>query len=124
MFALEPPFQTFAARMGEGLGPLLESIRESEMSNQACRQAKSNELYVPSIPHLLPVARWARNNAMVRDVLVYDDAAVEVKPRLSWYHPDDRMVPRNWFQEGLAADFAHYYKDTMALSDTPPVTTN
>jgi hypothetical protein len=122
MFALEPPFKKFASRMGEGLlDPLLDAIKDSELSNKYSKQAKTTEVYVPEIPHLLPVARWARDNAVLRDVLVHDET-VEVKPRLSWYHPDDRMVPRGWFQEGLAADFAYYYKDTFELVDAPPIT--
>lgn len=62
-------------------------------------QPADSAVYVPSVPHIFPVARLASNNAFIRDVLVFDEAK-RIKPRLSWYDPyDTTWVPSGWFTE-------------------------
>lgn len=69
------------------------------------------ELYVPSVPHLLPVTRLARDSDFLRDVLVFEESK-RVKPRLSWYDPyDTTWVPNSWFTEGIRADMDYYFAD-------------
>ena len=70
---------------------------------------QNGDIYVPKIPHALPISRMAKDNAFLRDVLIYDEKK-KVKPRLSWYDPYDKTwVPNNWFQDGLAADMKYYF---------------
>jgi len=107
-FAIEAPFAGVAKRVGDLAEPLLIAIQESRKpENQV--DPKDIPLFVPEVPHLLPVTRLLRDNALLRDMLVYDANKPAVKPRLSWYHPDDTMVPRGWFQEGLMMDFEYYF---------------
>ena len=73
----------------------------------------------PKNPHALPISRMAKDNAFLRDVLIYDEKK-KVKPRLSWYDPYDKTwVPNNWFQDGLAADMKYYFggANTSEASD-------
>jgi hypothetical protein len=67
------------------------------------------EVYVPGVPHVLPVTRWARDNAFIREVLIYDEKKRQ-KPRLSWYDPyDTTWVPNGWFSDGVMADMKYYF---------------
>ena len=50
----------------------------------------------------------AANNASIRDTFVAEDPKIRKKARLSWYHPDDTMVPRDWFKGGLLEDLKYY----------------
>ena len=43
-----------------------------------------------------------------RDTFIAGDAKTRKKARLSWYHPDDTMVPRDWFRGGLLEDLKYY----------------
>lgn len=66
-------------------------------------------MYVPSIPHVLPVTRMVRDNDKIRDVLVFDEKK-RMKPRLSWYDPyDTTWVPNGWFTDGIRADMDYYF---------------
>ena len=62
---------------------------------------------MPAVPAVLPFTHWAANSDRVRATLV-DDKATRPKARLSWYHPDDTMVPRDWFRSGLLEDLKYY----------------
>lgn len=62
---------------------------------------------VPEVPSVFPLTRWAANSQRVRATLVHDPAQ-QKKARLSWYHPDDTMVPRDWLKGGLLADLKYY----------------
>ena len=66
-------------------------------------------MYVPGVPHVLPVTRWACDNAFIREVLIYDEKKRQ-KPRLSWYDPyDTTWVPNGWFSDGVMADMKYYF---------------
>lgn len=70
-------------------------------------------------PHFLPFTRWAAASPAVRATLVAPAPADRPKARLSWYHPDDGMVPRGWWRAGLLADLA-YYKPFQAVEGAAP----
>ena len=73
---------------------------------------KMNKVFVPNIPKVLPITRMIRDNTFIRDVLIYDENK-RVVPRLSWYDPHDKSwIPKNWFQDGLAADMKYYFPKT------------
>lgn len=62
-----------------------------------------------SVPSVFPLTRWAASSPAVRSTLVAaDDPKERPKARLSWYHPDDTMVPRDWFKGGLLKDLEYY----------------
>ncbi|KAK9787616.1 hypothetical protein WJX73_004904 [Symbiochloris irregularis] len=63
-------------------------------------------LAVPVVPSFLPITRWVANSKRMRGTLVAQED--RQKARLSWYHPDDTMVPRDWFKGGLLADLKYY----------------
>lgn len=56
----------------------------------------------------LVVTRRAASSASIRDTLIAEDPKTRKKARMSWYHPDDTMVPRDWFKGGLLADLKYY----------------
>ena len=79
-------------------------------------EAKKDEVYVPSVPHVLPFARMARDSDFVRDVLIFEEKK-RMKPRMSWYDPyDTTWVPNGWFQDGLMADMKHYFGDDTMIA--------
>eukprot|EP01025_Chloroclados_australasicus_P063024 TRINITY_DN830_c0_g1_i7.p2 TRINITY_DN830_c0_g1~~TRINITY_DN830_c0_g1_i7.p2 ORF type:complete len:273 (-),score=25.96 TRINITY_DN830_c0_g1_i7:381-1199(-) len=61
----------------------------------------------PKVPHMLPFTSWFRNNEAMRQSFVCNKDT-RCKPRLSWYNPNDGMVPSGWLTEGLLADLAYY----------------
>jgi len=52
--------------------------------------------------------RRAANSLRFRQTFIAEPPKDRKKARLSWYHPDDTMVPRDWFRGGLMADLAYY----------------
>jgi len=112
-FELDAPLQGLAAQIGDLAEPLTEACVSQEKIEKM--NHKDKPLYVPHVPAMCPMAKLARDNETVREVLVYDEEKQKnVKPRLSWYHPDDTMVPRGWFSEGIMADLKYYYSDVGA----------
>ena len=104
----EMPLRGVADKIGGAFGPLADAIAESQ-KNRATASAKPEEVYVPSIPHLLPVTRVARDNEWLRSVLIVDETK-RVKPRLSWYDPyDSSWAPSGWFKDGVVADMEYYF---------------
>ena len=59
----------------------------------------------PCLP--LPACR-AASSTKFRSTFIADPPKERKKARLSWYHPDDTMVPRDWFQGGLMEDLKYY----------------
>eukprot|EP00854_Cymbomonas_tetramitiformis_P012615 gene12615-14911_t len=109
-FQYESEAHNAAERIGNFMGPIADAIAESSKQNDnKMKTTSAGSLFVPNVPHVLPVTRIIRDNQFIREVLIYDDSAPQVKPRLSWYHPDDTMVPRGWFSEGLVADYTYYF---------------
>lgn len=101
------PFRGFAERLGQAVMPAFEAAREQERAAaRAARRAvrEPAEVVVPQVPHLLPFTRWAASSTSFRDTFIADPPAERKKARLSWYHPDDTMVPRDWWRNGLLAD--------------------
>jgi hypothetical protein len=103
------PLYGLAEYLGDRVMPVLETAKKEQMNHQ--RQAKlhgeSAEVVIPYIPALLPVTRWASQDAQFRSTLVVDESSPQ-KARLSWYHPEDTMVPREWFSKGLLEDLKYY----------------
>lgn len=73
------------------------------------KSKSSEELFVPSLPFFCPIAKSLRDNEKVRKILVCDDDADSVKPRLTWYEPTDGIIPTNWFEDGIHADLDYYF---------------
>lgn len=66
-------------------------------------------IFIPYIPFILPVTKVLRDNEFVRSVLIVDESK-PVKPRLSWYDPDNNSwVPKGWFTDGVIADLRYYF---------------
>jgi hypothetical protein len=104
------PFRAFAERMGDRIMPALQAARDDKRRtgvdiNNASQAA---QVLVPEVPHLLPFTRWAANSNTIRSTFVAEDPATRKKARLSWYHPEDTMVPRGWWKGGLLADLKYY----------------
>jgi len=69
---------------------------------------KKQDLYIPNIPPVLPITKWASQSERLREYLVFEEEK-RMKPRLSWYDPTDTSwVPHGWFKDGLVADFKYY----------------
>ncbi|KAK9838362.1 hypothetical protein WJX81_007179 [Elliptochloris bilobata] len=106
------PLRAWAEALGERVMPAYELIKEEARASKtaAARPDRSSapaELKAPSVPHFLPFTRWAAQSKVMQDTFVVDEKNKK-KARLSWYHPDDTMVPRDWFRGGLLKDLAYY----------------
>lgn len=106
------PFRWLAERLGESVLPAIQAAREEQLRAQREGRVEGSNVTqhheTPYIPHILPFTRWAAHNESFRSTFVVDDPKLRKKARLSWYHPDDTMVPRDWFQGGLLADIKYY----------------
>lgn len=113
------PFHAFAERMGAAVAPALEAAREEQRRAKAEGRAAAESAVplAPTVPHLLPFTRWAASSETMRATFVAEDPSTRKKARLSWYHPDDGMVPRGWWKGGLLADFKYYNPFGLAGAD-------
>ncbi|KAL4432587.1 hypothetical protein ABPG77_000524 [Micractinium sp. CCAP 211/92] len=104
------PFRGFAERLGSAVLPSIEAARQAEREAKlAARQAADEaEVVVPEVPHVLPFTRWAAHSTKFRSTFIAEPPKERKKARLSWYHPDDTMVPRDWWSGGLLADLKYY----------------
>lgn len=86
------PFRQLAEYLGERVVPAVEAAREDQLKamREHKQMVKEMKVNVPYVPHVLPVTRWAAQNADVQATLVVDEKNLQ-KPRLSWYHPDDTV---------------------------------
>lgn len=104
------PFRGFAERLGLAVMPALEEAKRAERTHKvsARRALEEAEVVVPTVPHVLPFTKWAASSTKFRSTFIADPPKERKKARLSWYHPDDTMVPRDWWSGGLMADLAYY----------------
>ena len=103
------PLHALAEYLGDRMMPALEAVKEEQKKQmrEARLQGKEVHMAIPYVPPLLPVTRWASNDAQFRSTMVVEDGSKQ-KARLSWYHPDDTMVPRDWFSRGLLEDLKYF----------------
>lgn len=104
------PFRAFAEKMGDRIMPALQAARDDKRHTgvNAHHGAETDQFLVPEVPHVLPFTRWAANSNTLRSTFVAEDPSTRKKARLSWYHPEDTMVPRGWWKGGLLADLKYY----------------
>jgi hypothetical protein len=104
------PFRAFAERMGDRIMPALQAARDDKRRTgvDVNNSYESSQILVPEVPHVLPFTRWAANSNTIRSTFVAEDPSTRKKARLSWYHPEDTMVPRGWWKGGLLADLKYY----------------
>lgn len=104
------PFRSIAEFVGARIVPVMEMARDEQL--KAVREgrvaAENAEPQLPVLPSFLPFTRWAAKSDAFRSTLIADDPKTRKKARLSWYHPEDTMVPRDWFKGGLLADMKYY----------------
>ena len=103
------PLHALAEYLGDRIMPALEAVKEEQKKQMrdAKHMGREVDVTIPYIPPLLPVTRWASTDEHFRSTLVVDEGARQ-KARLSWYHPDDTMVPRDWFTRGLLEDLRYF----------------
>jgi hypothetical protein len=104
------PFRAMAERMGAAMSPVVQAVKEDARTKRL-REAgllgnQQAEVAVPSIPHFLPFTRWAAQSETMKSTFVVEGE--RKRARLSWYHPDDTMVPRGWWKLGLLEDLKYY----------------
>lgn len=107
------PLRAWAERLGARVMPAYEAVKAEDARRKAAAKAGAADaaaapLAAPIVPTFLPFTRWAASSPAIQSTLVAEDVATRPKARLSWYHPDDTMVPRGWFTGGLLADLAYY----------------
>jgi len=100
----------FAERLGGRIAPVYHEFKKLE--KDAAREVKvaaeeANAWSVP-IPHFLPFTKMATQHPEFRKTFVFD-VKDRKTARLSWYHPDDTMVPRDWLRGGLLEDIKYYF---------------
>ena len=104
------PLHALAEYLGDRVMPALEAAKEEQKKMKQEAKLAGREVPLPELPYippLLPVTRWASNDPQFRSTLVVEEGA-QKKARLSWYHPDDTMVPREWFSRGLLDDLRYF----------------
>ena len=104
------PLHALAEYLGDRVMPALEAAKEEQKKMKREAKLAGREVPLPELPYippLLPVTRWASNDPQFRSTLVVEEGA-QKKARLSWYHPDDTMVPREWFSRGLLDDLRYF----------------
>lgn len=110
----EMPLKDLADSIGGAFGPALDAIAEEQRKRATQEVAEKQELYVPNVPHILPITKWASHNETLRDVLVFEEEK-RIKPRLSWYDPyDTTWVPNGWFTDGIKADLNYYFSENRS----------
>ncbi|KAK9843051.1 hypothetical protein WJX74_006228 [Apatococcus lobatus] len=103
------PFRNLAEKLGAHMAPALEQLRADKRKARAVDPAvAAAAVELLPVPHLLPFTRWASQSEIFKSTLIAEDPKIRKKARLSWYHPDDTMVPRGWWKGGLLADLAYY----------------
>ena len=106
------PLAAWAERIGARVMPAYEAIKEEEARLKKERASGvGRTARAPArlpVPSFLPFSAWAAASPALQATLIADDPATRRKARLSWYHPDDGMVPRDWLAGGLLADLAYY----------------
>lgn len=97
------PLRAWAEKLGEKVMPAYEAVKAEEARRKAEMIANGgnngNNVVATvaslSVPSVFPLTRWAASSPAVRSTLVAAENPKErPKARLSWYHPDDTMVPR------------------------------
>jgi hypothetical protein len=104
------PFRAFAEKMGDRIVPVVQAAREDHRRavKEGRAAADAAQPAAITVPHLLPFTRWAAQSETFKATFVVEGPDAHKKARLSWYHPDDTMVPRGWFSQGLMADLKYY----------------
>jgi hypothetical protein len=106
------PFSGLAEYLGGSYLDSMEQTKESEekknegsSNHPLCRPIRSEEVHAAMpVPRFLPFTSvFARTDAF-KSTFVVDDDKSKRKTRLSWYNPQDGMVPSNWLKDGLLAD--------------------
>jgi hypothetical protein len=88
--------------------PVYHTLKEEDKKAKArLSQTVQQPVAVPSVPHFLPITRWASQSEGFRSTFIAENGKSR-KARLSWYHPDDTMVPRGWWKLGLLEDLKYY----------------
>jgi len=106
------PFRALAERMGASMSPVVQAVREDARAKRL-REAGILDGQLPSVPeppsvpHFLPITRWISQSPTMKSTFV-SEKSEQPKARLSWYHPDDTMVPRGWWKTGLLDDLKYY----------------
>lgn len=106
------PFRALAERMGATMSPVVQAVRADARAKRLQEAGLLNNTVpsvpeAPSVPHFLPITRWISQSPTMKSTFVVDKAE-QPKARLSWYHPDDTMVPRGWWKTGLLEDLKYY----------------
>ena len=126
------PLRAWAEKLGERVMPAYEAVKAEEARRKAELLASGGPSSAAllasaaapalSVPSVFPLTRWAASSPAVRSTLVApEDPKERPKARLSWYHPDDTMVPRDWFRGGLLKDFEYYrpFRSPVAGASSP-----
>jgi hypothetical protein len=116
------PLAGWAEALGARVLPAWEAAQaEAKAAKAAAAAAGEASAASPppsiAVPGFLPFTRWAADSPAVRATLVAPASPKDLpKPRLSWWHPDDAMVPRGWWKQGLLADLQYYRPFTSATT--------
>lgn len=78
------------------------------MDKQIKKSKSQEDLNIHYLPFFCPITKKIRDNETIRDILIYNSSN-QIKPRFSWYNPDEGMIPKNWFEEGIKSDLSYYY---------------
>lgn len=114
------PFRAFAERLGAAVAPAMQAARDEQRraAIETRASAATAPVIVPEVPHLLPFTRWAAQSETIRSTFIAEDPSTRKKARLSWYNPNDGMVPSGWWKGGLLADFQYYNPFNLAGGDS------
>merc|ERR1712144_98289 len=112
------PFRGLAEYLGGSYMQAMEASKEHSKGNKQQMQTNKSSSSssdgqvpegLPAVATLLPFTSAFAKTKAFKSTFVVDDDKSKRRTRLSWYNPNDGMVPRNWFRDGLVADL-HWYK--------------
>ena len=105
------PFRGLAEYLGGSYMEALEESRKQQQNAQKSQEATAEATLsseTPVVPHFLPITSMFAKTQAFKSTFVVDDDKSKRRTRLSWYNPQDGMVPSNWLKDGLMADLQWY----------------
>ena len=79
-------------------------VNNIKISNEVVRNYDYQRI-IDNLPFFLQLTKSFANNENIQNTLASSE---KIRPRLSWYNPNDGMVPENWFKDGLLNDILYY----------------
>lgn len=109
------PFRGLAEYLGGSYLDAMEQTKEDKKTKGNSHgnhnnkpMQRSEDIQAMPVPRFLPFTSCFAKTDAFKSTFVVDDDKSKRRTRLSWYNPQDGMVPTNWLKDGLLADLKWY----------------